>query len=185
LIRRWVMDMQKADRLYMITQRIGYAIWQIQELERCTAHYLVLATQAKRGMGAKAGNELLLKAVGRTLGETLRQAKKAGILEEDLERRFVALLAERNWLVHSSRSQSRGAIHNEEFADILVRRIDAMAEESDRLLAAIGGLVERHVKSHGVSQDRGQISKVAARIQEGWHKQEPPSTGVSIDELSI
>ena len=59
---------KKANRLAVITQRIGFALWQIQELEGCTAQYLVLITQAKKGMGAKAGNELLGKAFGKTFG---------------------------------------------------------------------------------------------------------------------
>ena len=47
--------MQEAERLKIITQRIGFALWQIQELEGVSAQYFVIVTQAKKGMGEAAG----------------------------------------------------------------------------------------------------------------------------------
>jgi hypothetical protein len=35
-------QLQKADRLAAITQRIGFALWQIQGLEGVAAQYFVL-----------------------------------------------------------------------------------------------------------------------------------------------
>lgn len=158
---------KKANRLAVITQRIGFALWQIQELEGCTAQYLVLVTQAKKGMGAKAGNELLGKAVGKTFGTTIHQATKARILSPELERRFCELLMERNWLVHKSRAQSRNAIHSDQVAETVIRRLDAMADESKALLSEIGALAERHVNNLGYSQQ--QIEEAANRLLEQWH----------------
>jgi hypothetical protein len=43
--------MQKANLFNDITQRIGFALWQIQERERFSAQYFVLLAQAKKGMG--------------------------------------------------------------------------------------------------------------------------------------
>lgn len=167
------MQLQKANLLEVITQRIGFAIWQIQELEGCAAQYLVLMTQATRGMGEEAGNELVRKAQEKTLGSTIHQARKAGILDETLERRFTALLEERNWLVHKSRGRSRGAIHNIQYADTVIRRIDVMAEEAGALLTEVERLVERRVKSSGIAQNEQQVQERARRLLEEWHNQSP------------
>jgi hypothetical protein len=66
-------QLQKADRLSAITQQIGFAIWQIQELEGVTAQYLVLLTQAKNGTGLAVGNKLVEKAQAKTFGATIHQ----------------------------------------------------------------------------------------------------------------
>ncbi len=158
---------EQASRLNAITQRVGFALWQIQELESCTAQYLVLVTQAKMGMGTKAGNELLDKALGKTFGTTIHRATKAGLLSADLERRFCALLRERNWLVHKSRAQSSNAIHSDLAAEKIILRLDAMADESNAILSEIGALAERHVKTFGISQQ--QIEESANRLLEQWH----------------
>ena len=59
-------QLEKADRLAAITQRIGFALWQIQELEGVSAQYFVLVVQAKKGMGLAAGNALEEKAKKKT-----------------------------------------------------------------------------------------------------------------------
>ena len=45
----------KEKRLDKITRGIGFALWQIQELEGVTAEYFVLLAQAKKEMGLDAG----------------------------------------------------------------------------------------------------------------------------------
>jgi hypothetical protein len=158
---------EKANRLAEITQRMGFALWQIQELEGCTARYLVLVTQAKRGMGTKACDELLGKAFGKTLGATIHKVTKTGLLSIDLERRFCALLTERNWLVHKLRAQSRNAIHSKPIAEKIIQRLDAMADESKALLYEIAALAEQYVKKIGISQQ--QIEEAANHLLEQWH----------------
>ena len=44
-------QLEKANRLRESTQRIGFAIWQIQELEGVSAQYFVLTAQAQKGNG--------------------------------------------------------------------------------------------------------------------------------------
>lgn len=160
-------QLQKADRLSAITQRIGFAIWQIQELEGVTAQYLVLLTQAKKGMGLAAGNELVEKAQAKTFGATIHQIAKAGLLAKELEDRFCRLLDERNWLVHKSRASSRSAVQNDAAMNKLLVRVDAMTEEANALLSEIGVLVDRFVKQHGVS-DR-HVQEYTIQLLEQWH----------------
>jgi len=86
-------------------------------------------TQAKKGMGAEAGNELLDKAFRKKFGATINQLRKYRLLSTDLECRFEELLKERNWLVHESRGQNRNAIHSDpvavksSFADLTLWRM--------------------------------------------------------------
>jgi hypothetical protein len=124
-------------------------------------------TQAKRGMGTKAANELLEKALGKPFGITINKIMKAGLLSADLERRFDAIRKERNWIAHDSRAQSRNAIHSDQVAEEFIRRLDAIAEESKALLNEIGLLAEQHVKKFGINQQ--QIEKKATIILEQWH----------------
>ena len=42
-------QIQKAERLAAITQKVGFTLWQLQELEGATAVYFVLVAQARRG----------------------------------------------------------------------------------------------------------------------------------------
>ena len=88
----------RAQRLADITQCVGFALWQVQELEGVAAQYLVLRTKALLGMGSAAGNELVAKAQSRTFGFTLREIAGAGLFESELQARFDALLSERTGL---------------------------------------------------------------------------------------
>jgi len=160
-------QLKKADRLAAITQRIGFALWQIQELEGVSAQYFVLVVQAKKGMGLAAGNALDEKAKKKTFGATIHQIAKAGLLNSELESRFTNLLLERNWLVHRSRTDSRSAIHSDLEMQRLVVRLDEMAEESLSLLREIGVLSEAHVKKHGVTEE--YINEKAKELLEQWH----------------
>jgi len=96
-----------ADRLNAVTQRVGFALWQLQELEGTSAQYCVLVVHATPGMGLMAGQALVDKAQSKTFGSTITQLTKAKQLPREVEKRFQALLVERNWLVHSSQSSSR------------------------------------------------------------------------------
>jgi len=156
------------NRFNMILYHIGFALWQIQELESSTAHYLVLITQAKMGMGYQAGSELLDKSLGRTFGSTIHQATKAGILCKELEHRFLDLLKERNWLVHNSRRQSRNAMSSDEVAGRLIQRLKTIAEESKAILLEVGELAEKYVRGFGISQE--QIEEATNNLLDQWHK---------------
>lgn len=160
-------QLEKADRLFAVTQRIGFTLWQIQELESCAVHYFVLVAQAQKGMGTEAGYELLNKALGKTFGATIHAMCKAGLLSAKLEEDFRSLLLERNWLVHKSRSTNRNVIHSDPAAAAFIEKLDAMTERSSILLKQVLKLTEEHVATLGVTPQ--EIDAAAARIQEQWH----------------
>jgi hypothetical protein len=160
-------QLQKADRLAVITQRVGFALWQIQELEGVSAQYFVLVAQAKKGMGLAAGSALDERARKKTFGTTLHKIAKAGLLSAALEVRFGNILSERNWLVHQSRADSRSAIHSDLAMQRLVARLDAIADESLLLLKEIRALSETYVKKHGVTEE--YINEKAMELLKQWH----------------
>ena len=143
---------QRAERLEVVTQRVGFTLWQLQELEVVAAYVFVLLAKAKKGMGEVAGNALLDKATGDTFGGTFRKMKKAGILPDEIESRFDHVLGERNWLVHRSRESSGQAIDSAADTAGLVQRINDIETEGMQLMRELKGLAERHVEAHGVTQ---------------------------------
>lgn len=156
-----------ARRLEFISQRIGFALWQLQELEGIAATYLVLTARATRGMGEVAGNALLEDALSKPFGRTVRDLKKAGTLPATLEDPTSRLLTERNWLVHRSRASSRSAVRREDHCVALVSRIEAIGEEALALMRQFGTLVEEFAKSNGVTSETIEVESVA--ILKRWH----------------
>ncbi len=163
-------EMQRANRLNEITQRIGFALWQIQELESASAQYFVLLAQAKKGIREVAGNVLVEKAKKKTFGRTIDKITKQGLLSTELGNRFLNLLSERNWLVHRSRAENRNAIYSDIAMEKLICRIDDMATESLKLLKKIGSLSVAYVKNHGVTED--YIDKKSEELLKQWHESE-------------
>jgi uncharacterized protein YutE (UPF0331/DUF86 family) len=157
----------KAHRLYALTQRVGFALWQLQELEGASAQYFVLVCQATAGMGEDLGRALVEKAKIKTFGATITQLAKAKRLEPDTQKRFQTLLAERNWLVHYSRADSRDAIHNENAFRAVVQRLDNIAEEAHQLVKNVGARAKAFVQDHGVSL--AHIDELAAQTLKTWH----------------
>ena len=160
-------QLRQADRLHAITQRVGFALWQLQELEGVSAQYYVLVVHAKPGMGLEVGNALVDDAQSKTFGRTITKLVQAKQLPQEVEARFQALLADRNWLVHSSRSSSRNAVHNDQACTELISRLDNVAEEARFLLKEVGKCAEAFVKKHGVSE--AKIDQLAAETLIAWH----------------
>lgn len=160
-------QLQLANRLSAITQKVGFALWQLQELEGVSAQYFVLLVQAEKGMGLVAANALIEKAKHKTFGATIHQMTKAGLLSSELDTRFTYLLTERNWLVHKSRASSRSAIYSDTSMNKLISRLDAMADESLALIKEVAVLVDRFVKTHGITEQ--QINEKTNQLLEEWH----------------
>lgn len=122
-------------------------------------------------MGLAAGEVLTEKALSRTFGATITQLTKAKQLPQAMETQFKALLAERNWLVHSSQSSSRKAVHDDVACTQLIERLDRIADEALALLKVIGAQAEVFVKKHGVPTR--EIDRLAAETLKRWHGEDP------------
>ena len=165
-------QLEKADRLAAVSQSVGFALWQLQELESVTAQYFVLLTQAKKGMGLSEGSALVEKALAKTFRATLHQIAKAGLVPPEIEKRFEKLLSERNWLVHHSRADSRSAIHHDSVLNALILRLEGIADEALALLRYIALETTSFGENHGVSAQ--YVDRMSKQMLEQWRAGDAP-----------
>ena len=118
-------------------------------------------------MGFAAGQALVDLAQSKTFGSTIKKLVQAKQLPQAIEARFQTLLAERNWLVHSSRASSRSAVYDDQACGNLLGRLDAIANEAGMLLKEIGRITEVFVRRHGVCEAR--IEELTAETLRSWH----------------
>jgi hypothetical protein len=156
----------RSERLAALMQRVGFAIWQLQELETTVAAYLVIRVHAQPGIGVERGSALFTAAEGRTLGSLLTELAKSGGIEKELALKLRGVLEERNWLVHRGRRENRGMLANAKQYDSLVERLDALSDQSLELLKSLAADVERYVVDTGVSCD--VIDAEADRLARSW-----------------
>lgn len=148
-----VNNQERSERLGDICQAIGFTLLQLQTLEGSTAQFFVLVEQAVPQMGEEQGNVLVVEAQKKTFGGSITRLAKANHLPEDLLERFQALLKERNWLVHSSASDSKKAMANDATHIGFHRRLEAIQDEAARLLKEVLALSEKFVFGHGISME--------------------------------
>jgi len=157
----------KAERLGILTQAVGLALWQLQILEGSTAQFFVLVDQAERGMGEEKGDALVKNAQRKTFGGSLTQLAKTKKLPVTLLARFQVLLKERNWLVHSSRTDSNKALIDDLSFARLQSRLEAITDEAGRLLKEISEQSQTFVISKGIPSE--VIEAKTAQILSQWH----------------
>jgi uncharacterized protein YutE (UPF0331/DUF86 family) len=160
-------QMEKVARLERITQRLGFALWQLQELEGATAAYFVLVVHASKCIGVEAGRKLEASVSGRTFGTTLKKLREAGKMPSELEARFQSLLRERNWLIHSSRDTDRRAVLDDSACQSLLTRVDAIAEEASLLLRELAACADTYVLTQGIADH--VVEELTRQVLETWH----------------
>lgn len=158
----------QADRLNQIAQKVGFAVWQIQELEGAAAQFYVLVALAQAGMGEEAGNALVDQAQSKTFGSTVNKLVKGNHLPDELKERFTIFLLERNWLVHNSKADSRNAIYHQSHFEKLITRLELIADEALALLSMLPALSEEFLISNGI--DTGRLQTFASTKLKEWYK---------------
>jgi hypothetical protein len=156
---------KRSERFGEICQAIGFTLWQLQTLEGSTAQFFVLVEQAIPQMGEEEGNLLVVNAQKKTFGGSISRLSKSEHLPQDVLVRFQALLKDRNWLVHSSNTDSKKALDDDAAYVGLHRRLESIASEAGRLLKEISALSEKFVLRHGVSIESLE-AKIAQTLQE-------------------
>jgi hypothetical protein len=157
---------KKAQRLSMLMQRVGFALWQVQELENTAAGYIVVRLRETRGVGIDQGMKISTNVEGQMLGRLIGELAKAGVIASDLASRLTAFLKERNWLVHHSRRENRGVLSDDAMFAGLLTRLDTVAEDALALTKELGREMEEYVVSSGVSRD--SIDREAERLSQSW-----------------
>ena len=117
-------------------------------------------------MGLDEGSALINKAHTKTLGATLNQISKMGLISNEIEGRFKKLLAERNWLVHRSRSDNRNVIYHDQSTRALIFRLEVIADEALSLLKYVGSEIKVFTQKQGVSPQ--YIERMTNEILEQW-----------------
>lgn len=102
----------------------------------------------------------------RTFGSLLKELSGSSTLNSDLGDRLLAILAERNWLVHRSRRDNRGVLRLDDNTLRLVAKLDRITAEALDLLRIVGALIEEHAINSGVSAD--VIDEESERLLREW-----------------
>jgi uncharacterized protein YutE (UPF0331/DUF86 family) len=156
----------KAERLAALLQKVGFAVWQLAEVEDLVANYVVLRLQATQGMGEEAARPLFETAGKKTFGQLLKKLRDAGVLDQELVGDLERLVDERNWVVHRAKRENRGVLDNPSGYAALQRRLDALADDALQMQKRLAGDVESYVRTAGVPAE--VIDAEAARLQRAW-----------------
>lgn len=146
--------------------RVGFALWQLQEVETVAAAHVVVRVRGHRGMGREAGEALLANAERSTFGTTLKALERAGVLPSDLTVRLQQCLEDRNWLAHRARREHRGVIADPAAYARLSERLDRLAADALSLLKELEGQHHAYVVSQGVNP--ADIEAAAQRLARSW-----------------
>ncbi|PYJ45009.1 MAG: hypothetical protein DME85_13910, partial [Verrucomicrobia bacterium] len=89
-----------------LTSLVGYAVWQIQVLERVLAGHLVMVHQITTDTARSEIETMFVKTARHTLGQLFSAIRKTGGEPESLLPRLEGFTIERNWLVHRTRHEN-------------------------------------------------------------------------------
>lgn len=159
-MNRRMINPEELDLLY---SSIGKGIWHLQNLEDALHTCITLKRDIKvRGsVSREKAEELLLRNRGKTLGRSLNTARKANILNSELQKRLDLFKEERDWLVHRSVHENGHDLYVEDKRFALIVRIRKFSEDALVLQKLIEKELEDFVVSQGVNRDH--IVRVAEK----------------------
>jgi hypothetical protein len=160
-------QLRMSARLTAFCDRIGFAVWQLQDLETVCAKYLMLRTCIKEGVTENDYDALVEKALGKPFGATLRAAAEANVFSGQLQSRFKEILSERNWLIHKSRLDNRAALCSDSATHELIQRIDQISAGVRELMVEIDKLIDSDAIESGV--DLVELGKRTDEMLSTWH----------------
>ncbi|WP_166213074.1 hypothetical protein [Cognatiluteimonas telluris] len=159
--------LRKSARVTAFCDRIGFAVWQLQDLETVCAKYLMLRTCIKEGVTENDYDDLVAKALGKPFGATLRAAAEANVFSGALQTRFKEILSERNWLIHKSRLDNRAAFYSDSAAHDLIQRIDLISAGVRELMIEIDKLIDSDAIESGI--DLADLGRRTDEMLSTWH----------------
>jgi hypothetical protein len=142
-----------SEVLVQAFQYVGFALWQIQELETTLAHYLVIVHKIEPGVAVDIAEGILEKARKKTLGQLVKELKSEEKVPQGLFERLESFVEHRNWLAHRSRGESRKHLYQAQSNHIFFDRVDWIADEALSLGKAFCEEIVKFVEKHGVSKD--------------------------------
>jgi hypothetical protein len=175
--------LESAHRFASLMQEVGFAGWQLQELDTTCAAYVVVRLRQSRGIGSRIGDRLSADAERQTFGANVAELARSGLLAKNLAEQLGAVIEQRNWLVHRARREKRGFLLDNRTMDSFEKRLDRIAEDSLALLKSLGVEIQACVVSSGVPL--AAIEMRAARLVRQWglgSVSVPPDAGAVADE---
>ena len=162
------------DELEYLHQKIGYAVWYIQDFENVLTHYLVMVHKLPIGTPVEIATNVLKKTKKGTLGFLMAEFKRSCEVKPDFEVRLDCFLDERNWLIHRSKNEERATVYNPDKSKLLklFTRLEALAEEAIALTSEFGDLLTESLKKKGM--DMEQVKREAQKLQEARIRGETP-----------
>lgn len=159
-------NLERVDRLAALMRAVGFALWQLQELENTAASFIVVRLRDAHGVGIERGSEIAAEVESRPLGPLVKELVAAGATNEKIGAELAALLEERNWLVHRARRETRGVLGSDEIYVGTMNRLEVMADRSLALTKELGATVEAYVIDAGVSPEF--IEQESERLASSW-----------------
>jgi hypothetical protein len=153
-------------RLPAMIQAVGFAFWQFQELENSAKDYVAVRLRKTHGVGQKRGEEVAVKVERLTFGQALKELIDKKVVAGALASELIAAKEHRNWLFHSGRRSTRGALSNEASYSALMLRLGGMAERTRELNTRLAHEFEEYVISQGVSQEF--IDRNSEQLARSW-----------------
>lgn len=160
------LGLEAAERLAALMQQVGFALWQLQELENTAAGYIVVRLRNARGAGVERGAAISTEVERLPLGRLVSDLAQAGVVAPDLASRLKTLLDDRNWLVHRSRREHRGVLSSDAMFAGLLTRLEGIADRALALNKELASEMEEYVVGSGVSRDF--IDREAERLARSW-----------------
>ena len=151
-----------------LTSLVGYAVWQIQILERVLAGHLVMVHQITTDTARSEIETMFVKTARHTLGQLFSAIRKTGGEPESLLPRLEGFIIERNWLVHRSRHENPSDLYSPAKRTALRQRLCAIADEALSLMKAFQRATEDHLIGQGMT--KAQIDARAKRIRKEWRE---------------
>jgi len=153
-------------RLSSLMQAVGFAVWQLQELETTAVTFAVIRLRATPGMGEDAGRALLEKGERRTLGNVIQELRARGLVSGDVNDDLRDVLNQRNWLVHRARRETRGVLADRARLTDLLTKLEMLSGRAVALQKVLAGEVEAYVVSTGVAQQT--VEREAEALAKQW-----------------
>lgn len=140
------------QRLEVIQNAIGKALWQIQAFENTLAHLITIVLKISPRTSLEQAEEILDDVRSTTLGRLLNETKKVVKFDDSFSFTMKKFLEERNWLVHRSWQTHRDFFSNDqEFIDLRYR-ISRLSSDAVEFNSFFAGVVESYVRAKGVSE---------------------------------
>ena len=157
----------KQEIINEICYQIGFATWQLQDLERNLAYYYVLVLNSNEGMGFENAKVPLEKSLKQPLGQSLDSLNKANLIPTEFKKRFQSLLDERNWLVHRSRADNRNIFDSRLVYESFLNRVQLIKNETLSLSKIVEKFVSTYLEQQNFIIDH--VDELTQEILDGWH----------------